>query len=283
MCNKCGHHQSAFPSIHLRDGSWAGSGVADHLDALRWTDNIADHEVEAVRVIRYVLHLLQALFGLLNGVLRLLISVVVLFLERSHVGAQLDCVFGQLVLEQFIEVDVGDIGTLYLHLNIVLRDLHQALLLLIRLPRLGRLLWLQGLFLGLVGGLRGTLLALLRLASIDFSHLFPLEEGIRGDGHANISFDLRRLLERGLYRLNHARRLVDLLALLHALFVVLRLLLNFEVRLVDTLRQIVHHLDNGLALALAQRVLPKQVQIGVFLGLEQVLLEDTIELVTEHV
>ena len=234
-------------------------------------------------MIRYVLHLLQALFGLLDGVLRLLISVVVLFLERSHVGAQLDCVLGQLVLEQFVEVDVGDIGSLYLHLDIVLRDLQQALLLLIRLLRLGSFLWLQGLLLGLLGGLCSSLLALLGLASVDFSHLFPLEEGIRGDGHANISFDLRRLRERGLYRLDHARRLVDLLALLHALLVVLRLLLNFEVGLVDTLRQIVHHLDDGLALALAQRVLPEQVQIGVFLGLEQVLLEDTIELVTEHV
>ena len=234
-------------------------------------------------MIRYVLHLLQALFGLLDGVLRLLISVVVLFLERSHVGAQLDGVFGQLVFEQFIEVDVGDIGSLYLHLDIVLRDLQQALLLLICLLRLGSFLWLQGLFLGLLGGLCSSLLALLGLASIDFSHFSPLEEGICGDGHANISFDLRRLLERGLYRLDHARRLVDLLALLHALFVVLRLLLNFEVGLVDALRQMVHHLDDGLALALAQRVLPKQVQIGVFLGLEQVLLEDTIELVTEHV
>ena len=166
-------------------------------------------------MIRYVLHLLQALFGLLDGVLRLLISVVVLLLERSHVGAQLDCVFGQLVLEQFIEVDVGDIGSLYLHLDIVLRDLRQALLLLIRLLRLGSFLWLQGLLLGLLGGLGSSLLALLGLASIDLSHLFPLEEGVRRDGHANISFDPRRLLERGLNRLNHARRLVDLLALLH--------------------------------------------------------------------
>lgn len=45
----------------------------------------------------------------------------------------------------------------------------------------------------------------------------------------------------------------------------------------------IHHLDHTLTLALAEWILPEQVQISILLWLEQVLLEDTIELVTEHI
>ena len=77
---------------------WA-SGVAHHLDSLRWIDNVTDHQIETVRVVRYVLHLLQALVRLNYSGFCFLISIVVLFFERSDIGAKFDGVVWEFVLE----------------------------------------------------------------------------------------------------------------------------------------------------------------------------------------
>ena len=65
------------------------------------------------------------------------------------------------------------------------------------------------------------------LPAVELGDLLPLEEGVGGERHPDVLINLRRLLEVRLDGLDHTGRLIDLLALLHALLEVLLLLLYF--------------------------------------------------------
>lgn len=73
--------------------------------------------------------------------------------------------------------------------------------------------------------------------------------------------------------------MVDLLALRHKLFV---LGVSVFVGLVVFLK-VVHHLFDGQALALGERILAQQVQVLVLFSLKEVLLKHRVQLVPEHV
>lgn len=102
---------------------------------------------------------------------------------------------------------------------------------------------------------------------------------VGGNGHADIFFNLGLLLEDGLYGFNDAGRLVNLLALKHQLLVLSRPVL---VSLV-VLSQMVDHFFNRKSLALGKWVLSEKVQVLRLICLKEVLVEDGVELVAEHV
>ena len=103
------------------NGSWLV--VGHHFFALRWRDNVRDHQIETVRVIGNVLHRSQVIICFDHGCLRLLVSIVVLLLETGDIGAELDGIVWELVLKQFIEVDLRYISFLGLHIDFIVGDL----------------------------------------------------------------------------------------------------------------------------------------------------------------
>lgn len=202
-----------------------------------------------------------------------------------HVLAELDRVVGQFVLKQLVEVDTCDIRFIDFHFDVVLSNLlvpfFERIVVLLRFERFLRHHCV--LLLGEVGHVARRLCSRLLLSPVNLGDFLPFVEHVSWNGHTDLLLEFRFLVEDGFVGLDDTRWLINLLTLLHALVVIILLLLDFEVCRADTFGQVVHHLDDALALALAQRVLPEQVQISILFRLEQVLLEHTVELVSEHV
>lgn len=97
------------------------------------------------------------------------------------------------------------------------------------------------------------------LTTVNFSYLFPFEEDVGRNSHTDVLLNLGYLLEVRLNGFDHARRLIDLLALLHALIEIILLLFHFKILRRHAFRQMIHHFDDSLTLTLAQRVLAQEV------------------------
>ena len=198
---------------------------------------------------RNLTHFLEVREGIFADLSRFSNSIRVFVLHLRDELSEVDRLRRQIVREQLIEIDILDILSLHLHINLLLGYLLEPRLVLVLFrvacPDRG----------GLPGGISlplGQILVLscggsvsTRLFGSNLSYVLPFGKVLSGDSATDISINLCGELEVSGIGLNHARWLVDLLALLQKLLV----LCGAIILHVTVLLQVIHHLLHWQSLA----------------------------------